>query len=867
MQPQTQPPAGVFHLPAQLTAFIGRADEVQAITRLLVDPACRLLTLVGVGGIGKTRLAGQVAANLSTAFADGIYFVPLQAVESAYFFLCTLADALNLPLTGPEDPVTQLLIYLRDKEILLVLDNFEQLLSAVEAGRTGSAAILSQILAAAAGAKALITSREVLNLQEEWLYPVQGLPFPPAPRLSAISSAESEAIEMSPAVHLFVERARRVRRDFSLADEQADVVRICQLTEGVPLAIELAAAWTKTLRCADIVAEIQRNLNFLATSLYNVPERQRSVRATFDYCWQRLDENERRVFQRLSIFRSGFQRQAAKQVAGASLPLLASLVDKSLLRWLPEGRYYVHALLRQYAAEQLVRSPADVNQIYDKHCAYYADFLHQRQADLASRRQFDAAAEIEAELENIRAAWQWAVVQAKLREISRSAHVLLMFYQLKSRYREGLDAFTQALTSLQQQPSTEAREKVRAVLLLDQGWLYIRLGQLPEAKAVLEQSRALYAHLNLSPPPGHSSDPLIALGVIATIFGDYAEAAQLAEAARQANEKQNHRGNLAVAWLLLTRVSLAYGDYGQAQQYAQQAWALYEQTGARWMMAYSLNDLGMIAAVEGDFIAAKVHFQASYAIRESFNDLEGMALALNHLGKLAARQEAYVEAREHHQHSLTIYREINDRGGLAASLDGLGTVACALGDYPAARQYFHQALDIAAAIHFVPLVLSILTGIGELLLSTRQTERGAAVLAFVDQHPASNYETKTKAQALLARYNLAPIAPIESGSSADLTQLIEAVQKDLVAPGQEDEMQRRLGKDTKAPPQPLVEALTSRELDILRLIAAGHSNPEIATALTLTVGTVKAHTNHIYGKLNTTNRVQAVNRARELGLL
>ena len=265
----------------------------------------------------------------------------------------------------------------------------------------------------------------------------------------------------------------------------------------MPLAIELAASWVKTLRCLDIATEIQRNLNFLATTLHNVPERQRSVRAVFDYSWQRLNEKERRVFKRLSVFRGGFRREAAERVAGASLITLTALADKSLLRWEPEGRYQMHELLRQYAAEQLVLSPEDVAQAYDAHCAFYADFLNKRLEDLRGGRQREAIAEIAAELENIRAAWQWAVELADVAAIEKAREALGLFFQFQGRYLEATRALEEAVECLRREEITASNELLLAILLVSVGWFYIRLGRLAEAEELLAEAQDLYRRLDV----------------------------------------------------------------------------------------------------------------------------------------------------------------------------------------------------------------------------------------------------------------------------------------------------------------------------------------------------------------------------------
>jgi len=699
MEEKSRSPIRAYNLPSQFTPFVGRAHEIAEISHLLADPDCQLLTLIGPGGIGKTRLAIQAAGEMLDTntslrgdgiIADGIFFVPLQSIQSADYLVSALADAVNLSLVGQEDPVVQLLNYLHPRHMLLVLDNFEHLLvpSGLDRGpasylfapatktvdtsapgaeiatsaslpkvEIGAAVdLLSDIVIAAPGVKLLVTSREILNLQEEWLYHVQGLSFPESvPSSASNGNQDWEELEAYSAVQLFAERARRVRRNFSLANEGGHVVRICQLVGGMPLAIELAASWTKTLPGAVIASEIERNIDFLTTNLRNVPDRQRSIRAVFDQSWGLLSEQEQGAFKRLSVFHGSFGREAAERVAGASLSTLISLVDKSLLHPEPEGRYQIHELLRQYGAVQLAQSPEDVGYVYDLHCAYYADFLHQRWEDLSSARQREATIEIKAELDNIRAAWGWAVGMKKVEELQKASSSLSWFYQYQSRYLEGANAFEQAVRSLVREDTTPETDRVLAAILVDLAWFYIRLGQLEQAEAMAKQSRDIHRGLGASPVPGHATDPLLPLGIIASIRGDYATAARLGEEARRESDLHNHEGNLPFALYVLARASLAEGEFETARRHARRACAIVERTNDRWFMAYCLNELGNVASALGDYAEAEQHYQTSYAIRQEFDDPEGMAVALNHLGRIAILKENYEQARQLYRQSLAIY--------------------------------------------------------------------------------------------------------------------------------------------------------------------------------------------------------------------
>jgi predicted ATPase/DNA-binding CsgD family transcriptional regulator len=870
IEQRSQRPFKKFNFPPQPTPFIGRTTELAEIMNILSDPTCRLLTLIGPGGIGKTRLAIQVASEMQDRFSHGLYFVALQPVRSADLLVSAVATAVNLSLAGQDDPAVQLLDYLRDKEMLLVLDSFEQWLE-------GGVGLLIDLLWAAPGIKLLVTSREVLNMQEEWLYPVQGLDFPMScQELSGSGAAQAKEAELYSAVQLFVERARRVRPDFSLAEELVEVVRICQLVGGIPLAIELAAAWSKTLRCAVIAAEIQRNLDFLSTGLRNAPERQRSMRAVFDQSWKLLSEQEQNVFKRLAVFRDGFRREAAERVAQASLASLSALVDKSLLRLEHDGRYQIHELLRQYAAEYLVQSAEDVARVYDLHCAYYADFLNKRRADVLGGRQKEVKADIEADLENIRLAWQWAIELVKVEEIQKSALSLVLFYQVTSRYSEGVTTYEKAAANLDMAKPAGQQGPTLAEILVELGWMYIRVGQLEKARLAIERSHRIFSELDMAPPPGMGTDPLIPLAVLAIIGGDYTAAAELGQRSRQAAETRLDQHNLSFAYYVLTGAALAEGGYELAYQHAQQAYTLAKASGNTWFMAYCLNELGNVATAMAEYAAAKGYYEASYAIRKGFNDPEGMAVALNYLGKIALLQANYVEARRLYQQSLAIYREINDKGGLARSLNGLGAIAAASAANDMARQYFQEALQIATDIQFMPLTLAIINGLGEMFWRAGQPERGLELMALVRHHPASDRETRDRAEQCLSDYqgDLTPdsfAAVVERGQNHNLEAIVPMLQAELAAQVGYDRVEEdtffSLNELEPAREQPLIEPLTSRELEVLHLIAQGKTNQQMAEELIISVGTAKWYTSQIYGKLNVNNRTQAVARARDLALL
>lgn len=342
----TAPIAPIFHnMPTYHTLFIGRDQELSDLSELLKNKQTRLVTIAGPGGIGKTRLAVEVAHACLATFPEGIYFVPLASVQKAEEVETAVARAMGLYLTATDNVRDRLQAYLQNKQVLLVMDNFEHL--------EGSAHLqwIAQILTTTQAVKILATSRTSLNVGAEWVRHLAGIDFP--------QGLDGESVAEYSAIQLFVDRVHRIRHDFSLAEEAGNIIEICRLVQGMPLALELAAAWVKALPCAQIVREIKRNVDFLATTFEDVDPRHRSLRAVFDTSWQMLKPQEQQVMQRLSVFRGGFGLAAAEQVADASPLILAQLIDKSLLYHQAEGKYEMHELLRHYVKDRFDHMPLD----------------------------------------------------------------------------------------------------------------------------------------------------------------------------------------------------------------------------------------------------------------------------------------------------------------------------------------------------------------------------------------------------------------------------------------------------------------------------------------------------------------------------
>jgi DNA-binding SARP family transcriptional activator/predicted ATPase len=432
------------NLTSQPTPFVGRQRELTTLDAMLSDPDVRLITLVGPGGMGKTRLALALAARqverrtaeTGYLFPDGVFFISLVAINSPDQIIPLIAKMLNVPIeisqsTEPMERATQtattpkekLLGYLANRRMLLVLDNFEHVIEGAE--------VVSELLAASP-LQVVVTSRERLHIREEQIYPITGLDFP--------EWEAPETPEEYTAMELFLQSARRVQPDFVL--ENGDMValtRVCRLVGGMPLGLELAASWVNMLSLQEIAAEIQKCFDFLETDLRNLPDRHRSIRAVFNSSWNQLNEAEKQLFARLSIFRGTFDREAAEKIARARLQTLANLAGKSLLQYDAEGkRYQVHELLRQYGAEQLAAHPEEE---YDTlHCfsTFYCREA-ERHIQLFTSGQTQMAMErFELDATNIRLAWDWAVSQGKVALINEAANGLCAYFDWTWRAEDGL---------------------------------------------------------------------------------------------------------------------------------------------------------------------------------------------------------------------------------------------------------------------------------------------------------------------------------------------------------------------------------------------------------------------------------------------
>jgi ATP/maltotriose-dependent transcriptional regulator MalT len=650
-----------------------------------------------------------------------------------------------------------------------------------------------------------------------------------------------------------------MRPGFSLVGlpeaERAGVVRLCQLVEGLPLALEMAAAWTRTLSCAAIAGELEQRLDLLASSARDVPARQGSLLAVFEHAWLRLAPAEQDVLCRLSVMRGSFSLAAAEAVAGASLPTLARLADQAVLKATDGDRYHLHELLRQFAAERLSEHAETAQAAHAAHARYFAAFIASRRARIDSAQQPMLFAEIDPDFENVRAAWERLAADGEWDRLRAMTYVVFNYLDLRGRYADAQQFWTAAYERLRHGPPGAERDLALAEVSVMLGWTLVRRGIPQQAREAFTLAHDQYERYDAAPSAGMGTEPHAGLSVVAGVEGDFAEAARQAETALRLSELRDDRHNRCMALYALSGAALGQALYAEARQWAEQALSLATALDVPWFAAYCHNSLGQIARAERDYPSAQEHFRASEAIRRELDDPEGKAVALRELGAVIELQGQHAQARELLEASLALYRQIGDRGGLAAALTWLGRVALAQARTDEARGHFAEALRIASDAHYVPVMVAALAGVGEWLWAAGRAGPGRRWLRYVLAHPACDSETRDGVERRLGQARK-PSEQVE-GEIETIEAAVEAALADLAMPSPQPSLVPAHGQSP----------LNARELEVLRLVADGLSNREIAQRLIMSPGTIKWYTSQIYSKLQVRGRTQALARACELGLL
>lgn len=694
----------LLELPAAPTPLIGRDAELAQLHAMLTRPDVRLVTLTGSGGIGKTRLALEAAARLAGEISNGAVFVPLAPVASEDFVMTAVADAIHYRFSPGSDPKEQLLNYLCPLQLLLVMDNFEHLMPAVD--------LVAEILSAAPGVRLLVTSRERLNLLEEWVFEVNGLPYPP-PNQPVPGGAGSWLNNFS-AVQMFIERARRANPRLEIDDDSlADIIRICQLVEGMPLALELAAPWVRAMTSAEIAAELERGLDILTTSLRNLPERHRSLRVVFDQSWQSLSPAEQAILARFSLFHNGSTREAAERVTAARPANLMSLVDKALLRH-RGSRFEMHELVRQYAAQRLAASPQDAQETRDRHHRYYLDLLARKLPWLKGGRQVEAANEITAEIDNIRAAWRSAVERGDSVAVAQAVEAYWLYCEFRGLLAQGETAFAQALEA---RPLFDGQPALEGFLRAAQGSLAGRQWQFERGRELMEQGLAQLREAS-PPDPEKTAFSLAWYAFSKVLRGQFQEAEQAAAESLTYFPATGDRWTQAGALRLLGASALYQGRLVEAEQLLNQCVAVTRTIGELRIRAYATSNLGVIHRWYGQLDQARAYFDEALRISISCNDRLSRADVLCEHGRFFLATGETERALESARTCIELYRQVG-RTHVSLANIVMGKALRLMGD-PAAEAAMHEGLTAARAVNHRPDIASGLEGLGCLALDRKE---------------------------------------------------------------------------------------------------------------------------------------------------
>lgn len=686
-----KPPETVSNnLPREMTPFFGRSRELLVVTKRLLDPAYPLITLIGEGGIGKTRLALATArkliADAPATYPDGVWFVTLAGLDAQTNVQQPMAEAIGsamgLSFHGDRLPSDQLLTLLQDKTCLIVLDNMEHLLE------TDAPDLAIDLLRAASGVTLLVTSRAPLDLSSEFSLRLGGLPVPPA-----------DVPDDSDSVRLFVERATRRGEEFDLAACATPVTTICRLVDGVPLAIELAAGWVGRMSCDAIAAAIAANLDFLSTRHRDIPIRHRSLRAVFDYSWALLSSAGRQALAQASIFRGGFDQEGSAAVMGSCAAQVDYLVDHSLLQQVENDRYTIHEQLREYAAERLAAPPdkagdalADPVDVRRRHAAYYIGLVGA--VSLVNDPAETSVAVVRADRDNVRAAWRWAVEGPHPDALARAWQGLWTFYTTEALFQEGDVAFERALAALsaaEPEPETDA---VAVRLRVALAHFRVVLNQYDDAIAL---AQTILRHGEDHAEPLLRGWARLVWGTALWRQGHFRES--LSQFERGLGDQPEGLGTVEAD--LRRRIGtslLELGDLRRARESLQRAGQIYRQATMRRSEAYILNDLGWLEQRAHHSEPARDYLTAALTIQRELGNRHATTMILINLAGVCGIERRFEAAVEYLRQALDSLTHVDDRYHRSLINHGLGLENARLGDTEQAMAFYERSIAIDRAV-------------------------------------------------------------------------------------------------------------------------------------------------------------------------
>lgn len=848
----------MWNVPTTFTPLIGRDSEVLAIVALLKRSDVRLVTLLGTGGIGKTRLSLQVATEVREHFTHGVCFVPLAAVNEPDLVFSTISQELGIQEIGGGSLLEQVKVVLRDKHFLLLLDNFEQVVAA--------APLIEDLLAVCLHLKVVVTSRAVLHLQGEHEFPLSPLALPDLHQLP-----EREALTQYAAIALFVQRTQAILPTFQLTQANAQAVaEICVRLDGLPLAIELAVARIKLLPPQALLARLSHPLQVLTGGAATLPPRQQTLRNTLQWSYNLLDVREQRVFRLLSVFAGIWTLEAVEGVerlinsieseASSPLDILASLLDKSLLLQIEqegdEARLIMLETVREYARECLDAN-GETAITRQAHATYFLTLAEEAESQLKGAQQTRWLERLEREYDNLRAALGWLLEYKEAELALRLCNSLWWFWHLRGHWSEGR-RYLAAVLGLAR---TGEPNMSLARVLYDAADLAYHQDDYAVARSLLEESVAICRQLKLDK---ELANALGALGVLLHVQDDHDAAHPLLKESETLYRALGSKWELCYFLRKWAQRILMEGDQAQADKLAQEALLLAQELGDKSLIATTLNTLGEIAWHQGDLTQAMLYDREVVNLARELGDKSLSAIALQNLGYIASLQGDLKQAAALAQTGLALARELGDRVSMTWALHSLGYIMVLQGDLAQAFKWYHEGLSLAQEIENETEVGFHLFGLATVAVAEGQFLRATRLLGAVEKRLDIAVDMNADERADYQRAVESVRAQLDAETFAAKWAEGRTMTPERIFALSESAITRQVPAIVSPPPAPTYpDGLTTREVEVLRLLARGWTDTQIAEHLVISPRTVSTHLTSIYRKISVSTRSAATRYALE----